>query len=135
MLEGTKPPSQIDRNNGVVRFEEFDILKNYLANITQFESSSRFAENWASVLETSLNQTEAIGAQLAATTLTASFATDQVSRQLQQVSKIIKLRSQLGTERDVFVINRGGYDTHNTFDLSPMFQVQKILYFFFSPLS
>merc|ERR1711916_20193 len=104
------------------RFEQYGALKDYLANLTKWKSSSRFGENWASILENSLNQTESIGALLEATTLATSFGTDRVSSQLKQVSRLIKLRTQLETERDVFVINRGGYDTHNTFDLSPMFQ-------------
>ena len=36
-----------------------------------------------------------------------------VSQQLNQVSKIIKLRKDLQAERDVFIVTHGGYDTHN----------------------
>jgi uncharacterized protein (DUF1501 family) len=37
-----------------------------------------------------------------------------------QLAKVMKLRTQLQLERSVFVTEVGGFDTHQTFNLSPM---------------
>jgi uncharacterized protein (DUF1501 family) len=136
MLEGSKTPRQLNRDNGMPQFNQFTAMRNDLEQISKFVTKNPFGENWAAALESALNQTEEIGARLDATTLDTPFGDDVVSKQLLQVSKIVKLRTEFETERDVFIINRGSYDTHGTFDLSPMFQVGYLFFpFFIYPFS
>merc|ERR1711991_917103 len=92
-----------------------------LDKMTEKESASAFAETYASLLANSLNKTEAIGGELEAAETTAEFETDSLSRQMRQVAKIIKLADTLKNERQIFVVNKGGWDMHNTIDLPSRF--------------
>jgi cullin-associated NEDD8-dissociated protein 1 len=121
MLEGTKAPDVIDAFGGVIRYTQFSALRNHIQNITGRGSDSAFGETYSSLLDLSLKKTESIGALLSSTTLNATFGTDGFSRQMQQVARLIKLRNNLTTERAVFFTSRGGYDTHNTFNLDTLF--------------
>ena len=83
-------------------------------------SSSFFGETFSALIDASLQRTALLGEQLEQTTLTATFEDDGFSKQLRQAAKLIKMRTTLNSERAVFVTSRGGFDTHNTFDLAPM---------------
>lgn len=48
--------------------------------------------------------------------LATQFVGTQIGRQLQEVAKIIKLRSSLGITRQVFFVSLGGFDTHGAQD-------------------
>jgi uncharacterized protein (DUF1800 family)/uncharacterized protein (DUF1501 family) len=117
MLEGAAPgniPFIIDKKSGVVKFLKYNTMSRDIANVSKSESENIFAETFSSTLETSLRQTEHLGSLLNAVTLSTTFSEDdKVSQQLNQVSKIIKLRKDLQAERDVFIVTHGGYDTHN----------------------
>lgn len=121
ILDGFQEPDYIDPWGGVPRFLQFAATRDAIGNITEFESESVFAETYSKLLAESLTKTESLGARLAAVTLNTTFGTDYVSRQLMQVAKLIKLRSELKTERAVFVTQNYGYDTHNTFNMSNLF--------------
>ena len=112
MLEGAAPshvPFIIDKRHGVVRYSKYSTMKTKIENISRSESESIFAETFSANLETSLRQTENLGALLKDVTLTTTFSDeDQVSQQLNQVSKLIKLRQQLNSERDVLLLRMVG---------------------------
>jgi cullin-associated NEDD8-dissociated protein 1 len=118
MLEGVRAPDQVDRQNGVKRYREFDMFGPYAANMTRYESDSIMADTWATMLSSSLERSEIIGEKLDVVELETDFADDSsFEQQMRQVSKLIKLRTNFSTERAVFVVQQGGFDTHNTFDL------------------
>lgn len=119
MLEGIQEPDYIDPYNGITKFSQYNDLKGAIFNFTDVESESMLSETYARLLRSSLEKTEAIAAQFKAITLNTTFGTDYVSRQLSQVAKLIKMRNN--TERAVFVTQRGGYDTHGTFDMTNLF--------------
>ena len=48
--------------------------------------------------------------------LTHDLPDTNTGRQLDKVAKLMKLRDLTQNERDAFVINVGGFDTHNTFE-------------------
>ena len=108
MVEGSIPPFFVDKSSGVARFKQYRQLENALKRMTMFEGNSAFAETYNRILNQTLEQSEAIGSLLDAISLSTTFGTDSVSQQLQQVAKIIKMRSSSNSERDVFIINRGG---------------------------
>eukprot|EP00945_MAST-04E_sp_MAST-4E-sp1_P002536 g2536.t1 len=117
MLEGAAPehiPFIIDKRNGIIKFRKYNVMSSDIENVTKLESENVFTETYSSGLENSLRQTEHLGELLGGVTLDTTFGdTDDVSRQLNQVSRLIKLRKSLNSERDVFIITHGGYDTHN----------------------
>lgn len=121
MLEGAgRSPNIVDKARGVTRFNEYSSLKGDLSNLTSLESQSLFAETYSSVLEASLRQTERLGGLLDSTTLSTTFPPyshqERLSASMEKISKIIKLRSTLQTERDVFIASMGGFDSHSQLD-------------------
>ena len=82
-----------------------------------------FPETYSQILESSLEQTEYLGKMLDNAQLdTTNWADDTISLQMNQVAKIMKMRSELGNERDVFMLKLGGWDTHS--DLKEDFNEQ-----------
>ena len=121
MTEGAAyAPNIVDKFDGVPRFAQLDDFKYELGNMTEHESESLFADTYSSVLESSLRQTENLGSLLEGVTIGTDFSNagtmDQLSAQFDKVSKLIKLRDTIGTERAAFITNLGGWDTHNSFD-------------------
>lgn len=122
MLEGSAPPDAIDSRNGVKRFEEFAQLGSVFLNLTKNASSSHFGSTYSNFFQNSLNRSEFLSSILSNASVTTNFSTQSsLSLQLLQVAKLIKSRDKLETERAVFFVQSGGYDTHATFDLSPLF--------------
>jgi cullin-associated NEDD8-dissociated protein 1 len=118
ILEGVRAPDQIDRQNGVQRYTEYDTYAPLVNNMTRYDSENIFSDTWANVLSTALERAEVIGAKLEATTLDTPFNEEQAfSQQMMQVAKLIKLRNNFSSERAVFMVDQTGFDTHNTFDL------------------
>merc|ERR1711871_1645572 len=123
MTEGARyAPNIVDRNDGVPRFAQLDDFQYELGNMTEHESESLFADTYSSVLESSLRQTEELGKLLEGVTIGTDFKApgadrmDSLSSQFDKVSKLIKLRDEIGTERAAFITTLGGWDTHNTFE-------------------
>lgn len=82
-----------------------------------------FPETYSQILESSIEQTEYLGKMLDNSQLdTTNWADDTLSLQMNQVAKIMKMRSELGNERDVFMLKLGGWDTHS--DLKEDFNEQ-----------
>ena len=141
MLEGDQPPVVVDDKKGIPRFAELEQLSAAVGNMTALQGSHHFGETWNSVLYTTLQQTEKLGAALV-NTISKEEATfpfthsifciscwqDQVElnhfmpeetsigRQMDKVAKLVKLRSFTQNKRDVFLVQQTGFDTHNTFE-------------------
>ena len=121
---GQKAPDIIDSNSdaGVVRYRFYDDMGDKIHGLLgSKKTESLFAETISMAIGAALNRTEALGAVMETTTLTQNFPQqcaldgdqpNDVSRQLKQVAKLIKLRSTLTTERDMFFVEQGGFDTH-----------------------
>merc|ERR1712113_39438 len=77
------------------------------------ESESIFSETYSSILQSSLAETASLGKLMDNVKLETTFGEEKLHNQFQQVAKLISLRSDLKTERDVFVTEVGGFDTHN----------------------
>jgi len=121
MTQGSIPADYISPSTGVVRVRGLNKIGNALGNITEFTSSSVFAETYADTLYSSVRKTETLGGLLNATQLTVNFTKSGLDQQMVQVAKLIKaLPDATGVERAVFFTQTGGFDTHNTFNLSPI---------------
>lgn len=126
MLTGASlPASIVDQDNGFSRLEGYDELAPALDALTATSSNSIFAETYASVLTTSLQDSEHYGRGLANDTLaglSTEFGTDRLSKQLEQVAKLIKFDANDDPanpmERSAFVAEDGGWDSHDTTDIA-----------------
>ena len=123
MVEGQTAPVIVDQNKGITTFSEFDDMEEQFQNMTKNNLESVFASTYQSLLDRSLKRSNELGELLSAITLDtdSDWADDSLSNQFRQVSKLIKMRGDLGTERGVFLTKSNGWDTHNNFDLSPLF--------------
>jgi uncharacterized protein (DUF1501 family)/uncharacterized protein (DUF1800 family) len=117
IVEGSSSPEMINGRHGIVRFSELSNFEAAIANLTKEKSESFFAETFSSVLETSLLQTEQMGAMLDNVELNTTFPESDLGGQFDKVAKVIKLnKNVLEMERAAFVTKLGGFDTHNSFD-------------------
>lgn len=113
ILEGEHlQQSVLDGRSGVVRLENLPLLQRAMSNLSRPVSRSPFAEAYAALLDNSLASTESLGALLEPVALTAAFESDTLSRQLEQVAKVVSTRAALDEERQVFYVSLGGFDTH-----------------------
>jgi len=110
----------IDANKGIVRFADLEELATPIANLTGETSSSIFSESFSASLSDSLRSTEKLGDMLKETTLEheAMFADKSVAtglkKDFRQIAKIMKMREELGAERQAFVASLGAFDTHTS---------------------
>lgn len=120
MVQGKLPVDMIS-GSGVIRLRGLNVLKNGIGNLTGLETTSAFAETYADALSQSITKTEYLGTLLASTTLNTTFANSGLQQQMAQVAKLIKALSRdTDTERVAFFTERGGFDTHATFNLDPL---------------
>ena len=108
MLDGKIPPVIMNKN-GVARFSSYEEFKSPLHDMTRNVAHSVFAETYNALLEKTLNTTAFLGEILNTVTPTTTFSKKTL---LKQVATVIKARSVLGSERDVFFLRMGGFDTH-----------------------
>jgi cullin-associated NEDD8-dissociated protein 1 len=121
MVQGSLPPNFISPTNGVVQLRQLSKVQAGLNNITQYTSDSIFADLYADQLFNSLNTSQTLGDLMSRATLNTTFGSSSLDLQMQQVAKLIKMLStEQGMERAVFFTQTGGFDTHASFDLSPM---------------
>ena len=77
-------------------------------------AQSFYGETWSATVDNSLARTDTLNEVLANTNLEQAWAANTgLGRQLEQVSKLIKSRQQLGTDRQTFFVTIGGFDTHS----------------------
>ena len=108
-------------------FGNYKELASDIANLSKFESQSKFAESYAAVLQSTLQSTESLGQQLASIKLAAgdkNFGKTSLDKQLADVAKVMQLeKATLQTERSVFYTTLGGFDTHAAYDISDKMKV------------
>merc|ERR1712166_1083319 len=98
---------------GVVRFQSHDLHSSKIASVlSDQKATSVFAETHATSMLDAMNSTQQLATILGDVTLTETFPTSQIGRQAKQVAKLIKSRTELGAERDFFIMEDYGYDTH-----------------------
>ena len=111
ILEGNSPPKVLGKS-GVDRFNYDDFVEN-IQNLSKYKSSSEFANTfYDSVLE-ALNVTTTMNEKLSYSNVQTSFHPHNFGQQLKNVARVIDVRSQLDSERDMFFTQIGGFDTHS----------------------
>ena len=123
---GSASPDQlVIGSHGVTSFnpsvwgEEADTVNNVIRALSKDVSVSVFAETWGVLFEDTLNQTEKLQTIMAANKAddfeTAPVGT--LSKQLQQVTTLIKSRSDLKMDRQAFQVQISGLDTHSAHEV------------------
>jgi cullin-associated NEDD8-dissociated protein 1 len=121
---GLISPEVIDPGEGVVRFSEFSELADGITALHNHESQSLFSDTFSTVLQSSLASTEVFGLTLENVTLDSGrvFPDNRLGPQLEEVSKVLHLhKTEVSrTERAAFYTSIGGFDTHDTMDISEL---------------
>ena len=92
-------------------------LAEVLRNITlggDLSYRSVFGETWAQQLQDALSTSSTLSTATSGVSLTATFPTDTLGQQFEQVARVIAARSNLQEERQVFLVPLGGFDTHSS---------------------
>jgi uncharacterized protein (DUF1501 family) len=117
-LLGRAPPVSpqqdvIDPVMGIIPFDEYPSSPRVLPAVKSLTgpTSSLFGETWSANVQSMLNRTAELGSALKATTV-GTFPKSDLGIQFEQVAKLIKSQSTLNTNRDVFHVSLGGFDTH-----------------------
>lgn len=109
LVEGSVPPTVVG-SGGVIRFTQYDELSDTLREMTGRQSDSVFADTYASILEGSLENTERLGAQLAAVNLLGNYAG---GTGMEHIARIMALdHSVHESERDAFMVGIHTFDAH-----------------------
>lgn len=114
----------LHRSQGVIPVEGDASLLEHIRALNSNKSQSLFGETFSKTMMSSIEKTIALQDEFEQTTLETTFEDDKLSSQFKHVSKLIKMRTnsdtEEGLERGVFVVKRNNFDTHNTWDMSPM---------------
>ena len=85
-----------------------------LQQLLTFDTGVSMIQSASSITSNALADSKTLSAALAAAgNLNTVFPTTGIGPQLLQVAKILKVRSALGLNRQVFFCSLGGFDTHN----------------------
>jgi len=113
ILDGGHAPFIINHRKGLERFTKYDELGAVVTNLSRAVPQNVFGETWAGLVETALEDSEALGVTIDEATTNQSFVDEGLSRQLRQVARLIDARGELSSERDVFYVDISGFDTHS----------------------
>jgi len=85
-----------------------------LQQLLTFDTGVSMIQSASSITSNALKDSKTLSAALAAAgNLTTVFPATGIGNQLLQVAKILKVRSALGLNRQVFFCSLGGFDTHS----------------------
>lgn len=85
-----------------------------LQQLLTFDTGVSMIQSASSITSNALADSKVLSAALAsAGSLTTAFPATSIGNQLLQVAKILKVRSALGLNRQVFFCSIGGFDTHS----------------------
>jgi uncharacterized protein (DUF1501 family) len=118
MVEGQTAANILNKNNGMQQYVLDNSVRGRklqpaIRNISANEMASIFGETFSALVEDTLNKADLYGHLLDGASLSTQFGEESLDKQLQQVAKTISIRSQIKSERDVFVVQLGGFDTHS----------------------
>jgi len=114
ILDGDHP-ANILSGNGVTEFHDYGDYEDHVHGIAESASESVFTEVFNEVLERSLKDSSTLGSimDLDHVQVEATWGTSGLDDDFRQVAKLVRAREVIGSERDVFYVQIGGFDTHN----------------------
>jgi uncharacterized protein (DUF1501 family) len=72
-----------------------------------------FGDAWSSLLVRSLNENKLLYDAITNTKLNTEFPDRWLAQQMEVVAKMIKTKNVRGSDRDIFFVDLGGFDTHS----------------------
>lgn len=113
------PQDIINSAGGVIPFDEFPSSARILPAVKKLTGSttSLFGETWSATVQSMLGRTKELGNALK-TAEVSEFPKTGLGIQMEQVAKLVKAHSDLETNRDVFHVQLGGFDTHKNLEAS-----------------
>jgi len=111
----TVSPDMVSANSDVaVRFKgaSDSNLKPHIKRMLAPSLTSLMGETIADLFETAIDRSDVVGRALDKVTLSTTFPTDGLSKQFQQVAKLINSSTELATERGVYYVRIGGFGAH-----------------------
>lgn len=119
-VEGATRSATISAKNGVVNYGARDELGGEIASLQHEASTSVISQTYTDALAGAIESADLLVASMAQAKLSEKFdqpEATKVGRQFEQIAKIISRNTELGgdidSQRDVFFVEVGGFDTHN----------------------
>ena len=119
ILEGSDAAPDIVSDAGPVRLSRFTSVSDDLEDLTRAESDSIFGETFSQIVNRAVGGAEELQTFLDAPEAAVSSewaGSGTVAAQLKVVANIIGAQSLTKSERDVFFVRYGGWDTHASID-------------------
>ena len=121
LLAGTRPPWILDKTAGIVAWQRQGALGSYMQRLHTNESNSPFSELVGDRMSDTIYSSQYMGTLLDTAPIATTFphyddtyqVNHDLSKQLEQVAKVIYTRDAREVERDIFYVQSNGYDTHN----------------------
>lgn len=109
----TVSPDMISASSGAVRFSGAgdSNLEPHIKKVLAPSSTSMMGETIANLFETAIKRSDVVGSALDKVTLSTTFGIDGLSKQFQQVAKLINSSAELETERGAYYVRIGGFGT------------------------
>ena len=118
--EPTKSPSIYSvGGNGIDAFNpkpSTDDMASTIAdinNVTKIDNSGYFGKTWSELLDQALTQTETVLGALDGVQTTETFPNTKLGHQMKTVSQVIQRHDTLNMDRQFFMTEMGGFDTHS----------------------
>ena len=107
----TVSPDMISASSGAVRFSGAgdSNLEPHIKKVLAPSSTSMMGETIANLFETAIERSDVVGSALDKVTLSTTFGIDGLSKQFQQVAKLINSSAELETERGAYYVRIGGF--------------------------
>lgn len=105
----------LDDSRGALRFGDYDLWRDMITNISSQMHFNVYANQYADSFGKAMQLSENLGALLdgiQSNTLDNYNADTTLAKQLHQVARVIKTRTERKAERDFFFVQLGGWDTH-----------------------
>ena len=107
----TVSPDMISASSAAVRFSGAgdSNLEPHIKKVLAPSSTSMMGETIANLFETAIERSDVVGSALDKVTLSTTFGMDGLSKQFQQVAKLINSSAELETERGAYYVRIGGF--------------------------
>ena len=114
ILQGGAPPRIIGKS-GIEKMEYSteEETMTFINRLTEQHSTSHFMNTFSNIVEDSLNLTESLSELFANSKTATSFSDESLSKQLRNVARIMNIRQSIRSDRDMFFVQIGGFDTHS----------------------
>uniref|UniRef100_A0A7S4SBN9 DUF1501 domain-containing protein n=1 Tax=Ditylum brightwellii TaxID=49249 RepID=A0A7S4SBN9_9STRA len=114
---GVNPPQSVLRRTGLDSFNSEPSSTNMKDTIKKLNNVTNkdygfMSETWAYGLYEAMDQHSALYDALDQVSLSQSFPATNLGNQLSTVAELIQTHTQRGTNRDLFYVSLGGFDTH-----------------------